>query len=73
LSIVKAGPAATILPQIVPGISKRLQVSEFTNFSGEVKGTFLHPRRITAEAKAFIRLCTKHIQSHTDWETSEDA
>ena len=68
LNIVKAGAAATILPEIVPGISKKLQVSEFTNFSGEVKGTILHPRRITPEAEAFIQMSSQRIRSHTNWD-----
>lgn len=73
LSIVKAGAAATILPQIIPGLSSRLQVSEFPNFSGEVKGTYLHPRRITPEAEAFIRLSTQRMRSHTDWDIPDGA
>ncbi len=67
VALVKAGIAATILPRILPNVSKSLVVSELTDFVGEVRGTLLYPRVPTPEARSFMGIVSELIKSQTDW------
>jgi len=69
IAIVKAGVAATILPRILPSVSRSLVLSEISNFSGEVKGVLLYPRSPTPEARSFMEIVSMRITSQTDWKT----
>jgi len=70
IALVKAGIAATILPRILPNVSKSLVISELTDFIGEVKGTLLYPRSPTPEARSFMEIISEHIKVQTDWKSS---
>jgi DNA-binding transcriptional LysR family regulator len=69
IAMVKAGVAATILPRVLPGLSKSLVVSEISDFVGEVKGTMLYPRNPKPEAQSFMQVVSERISSQTDWKT----
>ena len=69
IAIVKAGVAATILPRILPSVSRSLVLSEISNFSGEVKGVLLYPRSPTPEARSFMEIVSMRMTSQTDWKT----
>ena len=69
IAIVKAGVAATILPRILPSVSRSLVLSEISNFSGEVKGVLLYPRSPTPEARSFMDIVSERIRLQTDWKT----
>lgn len=66
IAIVKAGVAATILPRILPSVSRSLVLSEISNFSGEVKGVLLYPRSPTPEARSFMEIVSMRITPQTD-------
>ena len=70
IALVKAGIAATILPRILPNVSKSLVISELTDFIGEVKGTLLYPRSPTPEARSFMEIISERIKVQTDWKSS---
>lgn len=67
ISIVKAGVAATILPRILPSVSRSLVLSEISNFTGEVKGVLLYPRTPTSEAQSFVDIVLERIKRQTEW------
>ena len=69
ISIVKAGVAATILPRILPSVSRSLVLSEISNFTGEVKGVLLYPRSPTPEARSFMEIASEGIKLQTGWTT----
>ena len=69
ISIVKAGVAATILPRILPSVSRSLVLSEISNFTGEVKGVLLYPRTPTSEARSFVDIVSERIKLQTEWAT----
>jgi len=69
ISMVKAGIAATILPRILPSVSKSLVLSEISNFTGEVKGVLLYPRTPTSEARSFVDIVSERIKLQTEWAT----
>ena len=69
ISIVKAGVAATILPRILPSVSRSLVLSEISNFAGEVKGVLLYPRTPTSEARSFMDIVSERIKLQTEWAT----
>ena len=69
ISIVKAGVAATILPRILPSVSRSLVLSEISNFTGEVKGVLLYPRTPTSEARSFMDIVSERIKLQTEWAT----
>lgn len=56
IAMVKAGVAATILPRVLPNISRVLVLTEFRDFIGEVKGVLLYPKTPTPEAKSFMEI-----------------
>ena len=66
IAIVKAGVAATILPRILPSVSRSLVLSEISNFRGEVKGVLLYPRSPTPETRSFMEIVSMRITSQTD-------
>jgi LysR family cyn operon transcriptional activator len=69
IAIVKTGVAATILPRVLPGLSKSLVLAEISDFVGEVKGTMLFPRNPKPEAQSFMQVVSERISSQTDWKT----
>ena len=69
ISIVKAGIAATILPRILPNVSRSLVLSEISNFTGEVKGVLLYPRTPTSEARSFVDIVSERIKLQAEWAT----
>jgi DNA-binding transcriptional LysR family regulator len=69
IAVVKAGVAATVLPRILPSVSRSLVLSEISNFSGEVKGVLLYPRSPTPEARSFMEIISMRIMSQTDWKS----
>jgi len=69
VSIVKSGVAATILPRILPSVSRSLVLSEISNFTGEVKGVLLYPRSPTPEARSFMDIVSERIKRQTEWTT----
>ena len=69
VSIVKSGVAATILPRILPSVSRSLVLSEISNFTGEVKGVLLYPRSPTPEARSFMDIVSERIKLQTEWTT----
>ena len=56
IAIVKAGIAATILPRVLPNISRALVLTEFRDFIGEVKWVLMCPKTPTPEAKSFMEI-----------------
>jgi DNA-binding transcriptional LysR family regulator len=69
IAMVKTGIAGTILPRILPNVSKSITISEITDFIGEVKGTLLYPRNPTPEARSFIEIVSERIKLQTDWKS----
>jgi DNA-binding transcriptional LysR family regulator len=67
ISIVKAGVAATILPRILPSVSRSVVLSEISDFTGEVKGVLLYPRTPTSEARSFMDIVSERIKLQTEW------
>lgn len=67
LNVVKSGEAVAILPSAVPSVSKLLVMSTFRDFSGEVKGCILHPRRLTPEAETFVKIIRDRVETDTNW------
>ena len=69
IAVVKAGVAATILPRILPSVSRSLVLSEISDFTGEVKGVLLYPRSPTPEARSFMDIVSERIKLQTEWKT----
>ena len=69
IALVKAGVAATILPRILPNVSRSLVLSEISDFSGEVKGVLLYPRSPTPEAQSFMDIVSARINQQADWKS----
>jgi LysR family cyn operon transcriptional activator len=67
VALVKAGVAGTILPRILPSLSKSLVHSEITDFIGEVKGVLLYPKSPTPEAQHFMEIASERIKMQTEW------
>lgn len=69
IAVVKTGIAGTILPRILPSVSKSLVLSEISDFIGEAKGVLLYPRNPTAEARSFMDILSERINLQTDWKS----
>ncbi len=70
IALVKAGVGGTILPRILPNVSKSLALSEISDFVGEVKGMLLYPRNPTTEARSFMDIVSERISLQKDWKAN---
>jgi LysR family cyn operon transcriptional activator len=70
IALVKAGVAATILPRILPNVSRSIVLSEITDFVGEVKGVMLYPRNLKPEARAFMEIASERIHQQQKWNSA---